>query len=90
MTVWKKLASRYEGKENQKHKILALDGGGIRGILTLEVLARMEEMLAEATGAGPAFRLCQFFDYVGGTSTGAIIAAGLAQGMSAKELPDFY
>jgi hypothetical protein len=90
MSVWGKLASRYEGKENQKHKILALDGGGIRGILTLEVLARMEEMLAEATGGGSGFRLCHFFDYVGGTSTGAIIAAGLARGMSARELLDFY
>ena len=90
MSVWGKLASRYEGQENQKHKILALDGGGIRGILTLEVLARMEEMLAEATGGGAAFRLCHFFDYVGGTSTGAIIAAGIARGMSAKELLDFY
>ena len=90
MSVWGKLASRYEGKEYQKHKILALDGGGIRGILTLEVLARMEEMLAKAPGGGTAFRLCHFFDYVGGTSTGAIIAAGLARGMSAKELLDFY
>ena len=90
MSVWGKLAPRYEGKENQKHKILALDGGGIRGILTLEVLARMEEMLAEATGGGSAFRLCHFFDYVGGTSTGAIIAAGLARGMGAKELLKFY
>ncbi|MGB9440193.1 MAG: patatin-like phospholipase family protein [Desulfobacterales bacterium] len=90
MSVWGKLASRYEGKKNQIHKILALDGGGIRGILTLEVLARMEEMLAEATGGGSGFRLCHFFDYVGGTSTGAIIAAGLARGMSAKELLEFY
>jgi predicted acylesterase/phospholipase RssA len=90
MSVWGKLASRYEGKENQKHKILALDGGGIRGILTLEVLARLEEMLAEATGTGSGFRLCHFFDYVGGTSTGAIIAVGLARGMSAKELLEFY
>jgi predicted acylesterase/phospholipase RssA len=90
MSVWGKLADRYEGKENQKHKILALDGGGIRGILTLEVLACMEELLAEATGGGSAFRLCHFFDYVGGTSTGAIIAAGLARGMSAKELLGFY
>ena len=90
MSVWGKLASRYEGKENQKHKILALDGGGIRGILTLEVLARMEEILAKASGGGSEFRLCHFFDYVGGTSTGAIIAAGLARGMSAKELLDFY
>jgi predicted acylesterase/phospholipase RssA len=90
MSVWGKLAVRYEGKEDQKHRILALDGGGIRGILTLEVLARVEEMLAEATGGGANFRLCHFFDYVGGTSTGAIIAAGLARGMSAKELLDFY
>ena len=90
MSIWGKLQSRYEGKEDQKHKILALDGGGIRGILTLEVLARMEEMLADATGGGSDFRLCHFFDYVGGTSTGAIIAAGLARGMSARELLDFY
>jgi predicted acylesterase/phospholipase RssA len=90
MSVWGKLASRYEGKENEKHKILSLDGGGIRGILTLEVLARMEELLAEATGGGSGFRLCDYFDYVGGTSTGAIIAAGIARGMSARELLDFY
>jgi hypothetical protein len=90
MSVWGKLASRYEGRENEKHKLLALDGGGIRGIITLEVLARMEEMLAEATGGGSDFRLCHFFDYVGGTSTGAVIAAGLALGMTAEELLTFY
>ena len=71
-------------------KILALDGGGIRGIITIEVLVRMEEMLAGATQTGSAFRLCDFFDYIGGTSTGAIIAAGLARGMSATELLAFY
>ena len=90
MSVWGKLASRYEGKENEKHKLLALDGGGIRGIITLEILARMEELLAEATGGGSDFRLCHFFDYVGGNSTGAVIAAGLVRGMSAQELLTFY
>jgi hypothetical protein len=90
MNVWGKLASRYQDRENDQHKLLALDGGGIRGILTLEVLARLEALLAEATGGGTAFRLCHFFDYVGGTSTGAIIAAGLARGMSARELLHFY
>ncbi len=90
MSIWGKLASRYEGGENRKHRLLALDGGGIRGILTLEVLHRMEKMLAEATGLGAVFRLCDFFDYVAGTSTGAIIAAGLARGMSAEELLKFY
>lgn len=90
MSVWGKLTDRYEGKENQQHKLLALDGGGIRGVLTLEVLLRMETMLAEAVGSGEDFRLCKFFDYIGGTSTGAIIAAGLARGMRVQELMDFY
>ena len=90
MSVWGNLAARYEGQENEKHRLLALDGGGIRGILTLEILVRMEEMLAEASGEGEKFRLCHFFDYIGGTSTGAIIAAGLARGKRAKKLLKFY
>ncbi len=90
MSVWGKLASRYEGSEDRKHRLLALDGGGIRGIMTLEVLARIESMLTEATGAGSDFRLCHFFDYIAGTSTGAIIAAGLARGMTCNELISFY
>jgi hypothetical protein len=71
-------------------KMLTLDGGGIRGALTLEVLVRMEKMLAQATGRGDGFRLCLFFDYIGGTSTGAIIASALARGMSAMEILTFY
>jgi hypothetical protein len=35
-------------------------------------------------------RLCEYFDYIAGTSTGAIIAAGLAKGMAVDELIDFY
>ena len=90
MSLWGKLASRYQDSEDRQHRILALDGGGIRGIMTLEILARMEELLAQSSGRGTDFRLCQFFDYVGGTSTGAIIAAGIARGMSARELLEFY
>lgn len=71
-------------------KMLTLDGGGIRGALTLEVLVKIEKMLAHATGEGDGFRLCHFFDYIGGTSTGAIIAAALARGMSATEVLQFY
>jgi len=71
-------------------KLLALDGGGIRGLITLEVLAKMECLLAGATRKGSDFRLCDFFDYIGGTSTGAIIAAGLARGMSTSDLLNFY
>ncbi len=71
-------------------KLLALDGGGIRGVMSLEILRRIEQDLAQATGQGDAFRLGNFFDYIGGTSTGAIIAAGLALGKSVQELSEFY
>jgi predicted acylesterase/phospholipase RssA len=88
---WGHLEKRFgEKAEGTPRKLLALDGGGIRGVLTLQVLIRMEEMLRGPSGQGDRFRLCNYFDYVGGTSTGAIIAAGLAIGMSAKELSDFY
>jgi uncharacterized protein len=88
MSLWGPLENRYGTK--RPRKLLALDGGGIRGVLTLQVLVRMEQLLREQSGQGDAFRLCNFFDYIGGTSTGAIIAAGLARGMSAQELSDFY
>ena len=88
---WGHLEKRFGAKSKEApRKLLALDGGGIRGVLTLQVLARMEELLRERSGQGERFRLCNFFDYIGGTSTGAIIAAGLAIGMSAQELSDFY
>jgi len=86
--VYERLAKRY--RDERPRKLLALDGGGIRGVLTLQVLIRMEELLRKESGQGDDFRLCNFFDYIGGTSTGAIIAAGLAIGMSAQELSDFY
>src|SRR5688572_24470870 len=88
MSLWGPLEDRY--KKRSPRKLLTLDGGGIRGMLTLQVLIRMEELLREHSGQGDNFRLCNFFDYIGGASTGAIIAAGLARGMSAKELSDFY
>jgi hypothetical protein len=71
-------------------KLLALDGGGIRGVITLEVLLRLESMLAEQFGAGDDFVLGDYFDYVGGTSTGAVIAAGLAKGLRVEQLLDLY
>jgi uncharacterized protein len=71
-------------------KLLALDGGGIRGVLSLEVLAAIEQMLRSELNAGDTFVLADYFDYVAGTSTGAIIAAGLAIGMSVGELRKLY
>lgn len=65
-------------------RILSIDGGGIRGILPLAVMAGLErECLAGKSIAGQ-------FDLVAGTSTGGIIALGLASGLTATELLEVY
>lgn len=71
-------------------KILALDGGGIRGMITVEVLAEIESQLSKKTGRGNDFRLAEYFDFVAGTSTGAIIAACISSGMRVSEIREFY
>ena len=70
-------------------RLLALDGGGIRGVMTLEVLRRLERVLRERTGRRDLV-LADTFDYIGGTSTGAIIAAGLALGFDVDRILELY
>ena len=70
-------------------RILALDGGGVRGVISLQILARIEELLRASTGNG-ALRLAEWFDFIGGTSTGAVIAACLALGLETREVLRFY
>ncbi len=70
-------------------RILALDGGGIRGAITLGYLIKIQTILRERTGK-PDLRLCDYYDLIGGTSTGAIIASGLAIGMDAEAIKDLY
>ena len=70
-------------------RILALDGGGLRGILTLEYLGVIEDMLRARTRRDD-FCLSDYFDLIGGTSTGAILAAALACGMSVAALKKLY
>ncbi len=71
-------------------RILALDGGGVRGALTLQFLARIEAELRVRAGTGDHFRLSDYFDPIAGTSTGAIIATCLALGQSVAEIADRY
>lgn len=71
-------------------KILALDGGGIRGMLTVEVLAALESMLRQQLGKGDDFVLADYFDFVAGTSTGAIMATCISIGMSMDDIRGFY
>jgi hypothetical protein len=88
MSLWGNLKERYQTP--RPRKLLALDGGGIRGIITLGMLEKIENDLRTKLGKGDDFVLGDYFDYVAGTSTGAIIAAGISKGMSVKEMLSFY
>jgi hypothetical protein len=70
-------------------RILALDGGGIRGALTVGYLVRMEALLRNRH-QNPKLKLSEYFDLIGGTSTGSIIAALLAVGKDAAEIQRLY
>ncbi len=69
-------------------RILALSGGGIRGIVSIAFLERLEKTIEEIEGR-PVL-LADWFDLIGGTSTGAIIATLLALGYRAADIRDFY
>jgi uncharacterized protein len=70
-------------------KILACDGGGILGLMTVEILARLEADLRDRLGR-PQLVLADYFDFVCGTSTGAIVATCISAGMSMDTLRAFY
>lgn len=71
-----------------RHTVLSVTGGGMLGVIPAAMLARYEELGQEAYGS--EYRLCDSFDLVGGTSTGAVIATAIALGCSASEIADFY
>jgi hypothetical protein len=72
-----------------KKRMLAIDGGGIRGVIAVEILGEIERMLREQTG-NPDLRLSDWFHFISGCSTGAIIATGLSMGMTVDELRGIY
>jgi patatin-like phospholipase/acyl hydrolase len=74
-------------QKNKKFRILSIDGGGIRGLIPAKVLAELEAELQKET---PEKKLYEHFDLICGTSTGAILAIGIALGIPAKELTKFY
>ena len=97
-------------------RVLAFDGGGVRGAISVAFLERIEaifkkhqcrlltDYIAEKERAGVAdenltaarkklaapFRLADWFDLVGGTSTGALIAGAVALGYSTEQIKSFY
>lgn len=63
-------------------RILTIDGGGIRGTFPAAFLANLEKDLPHPIG--------RYFDLISGTSTGGIIAIGLALGMRAADILKLY
>jgi patatin-like phospholipase/acyl hydrolase len=63
-------------------KILSIDGGGIRGVYPAHILKCFEEKLG--------INLLESFDMIAGTSTGSIIAAGVACNIRAAEMVNMY
>lgn len=69
-------------------RVLAINGGGVRGLLAAEILLHLEDAIRRKTN-GDA-RLCEHFDIITGTSTGGIIAAALALRVDALSLVHLY
>lgn len=63
-------------------RILALDGGGIKGAFTASVLTTLEQALGSSAA--------RQFDLIAGTSTGGILAVGLGMGLSSQDMLNFY
>jgi patatin-like phospholipase/acyl hydrolase len=80
--------AQQQKKPGRKYLILACDGGGVRGALTARIVQRIEEELKAATQAKILLR--DRVDCFAGTSTGGIIALGLACGKTPEELVGLY
>jgi len=78
---------RIPSKPTRRH-VLSITGGGLLGVIPAAMLLRFEELGKAAHGKD--YRLCDSFDLVGGASTGAVIATGIAMGMPAEEIASFY
>ena len=63
-------------------RILSLDGGGIRGVISATILAAIEKQINQP--------LNKYFDLIAGTSTGSILAGAIAIGLTAQEIIDIY
>jgi len=69
-------------KPFRKNVALSVDGGGIKGVIVTRALAHLEEKLGKPIN--------QIFTLSAGTSTGSIISAGLACGLTANQMYQLY
>jgi patatin-like phospholipase/acyl hydrolase len=69
-------------KPFRKHVAIAIDGGGIRGVVVTRALAMLEESLGKPCR--------QIFQLAAGSSTGSIISAGIGAGLSGAQMTQLY
>ncbi len=66
------------GDSQKQFKILSLNGGGVRGLFSITILAELERVLAERTN-NPDLAIGSYFDMITGASIGGIIAIALGK-----------
>src|SRR5690606_3825831 len=66
----------------KRYRVLALDGGGVKGTYTAAVLCTLERITGKSIG--------QYFDLITGTSTGGIIAVAIGMGLPLARILDLY
>lgn len=74
---------------NQPYRILAFDGGGMRGLTSAVMIECLEKKLQKHDN-NPNARLKDYFDMIAGTSTGSLIACAVAKGHSATQIKELY
>lgn len=75
-------SQKYPDGVPKNGRLLCLDGGGIRGLILIQMLLELEIVV------GVSINRC--FDWIAGTSTGGILALGLASGKTMKECLCLY
>lgn len=75
--------------KGQGKRILSIDGGGVRGIVAIEVLTALEQRLRLRSGCDDLV-LADVFDLAAGTSSGAMIASSISLGIPMTEARNFF
>ena len=75
--------------QSKPFRVLSLDGGGMRGLYTATLMHRLALRFAEQRSI-PELDIGSAFDLIVGTSTGGILATGLAYGLSISKVVDLY
>lgn len=83
MINWKDVKENgWKTRKNDEFRILSIDGGGMKGVFPAKYLSNIEEQISKP--------IHQYFDLIAGTSTGGIIALGLANDIPAKKMLELY